>query len=146
MKMAGSHTLLILIGNLGRDPEMRYLSSGDPLTAFSVATIDRHRGPDGQQHDQTTWFRVSAFGKLAETCRQYLRKGSYVYLAGSLWQREWIGHDGTKPTTLEVRAREMRMLDRRGDGGEVDPGRSAVGEPSARDASADDGELDDVPF
>jgi len=113
--MSGSYNKLIAIGNVGRDPEMRYLPSGEPVTDFSVATTERRRGADGQQQDQTTWFRVSAFRKLAETCHEYLRKGSYVYIEGPLSLREWTGNDGSARTSLEVRAREMRMLDKRGE-------------------------------
>jgi len=94
---------------------MRYLPSGDPVTDFSVATSERRRGVDGQAQEQTTWFRVSAFGKLAETCSQYLHKGSYIYVEGSLSQRDWTDREGAPRTSLEVRARELRMLDRRGD-------------------------------
>lgn len=148
--MAGSYNKITIIGNLGRDPEMRYTTSGDPVTDFSVATSERRRGPDGQQQEQTTWFRVSAFGKLAETCQQFLHKGSYVYLEGSLSQREWTGNDGVARTTLEVRAREMRMLDKRGEGGDFGGSYGGdTGAPAARPAPAaadDDANMDEIPF
>lgn len=134
--MAGSYNKIIIIGNLGRDPEMKYLPSGEPVADFSVATSER-RNIQGQQQEQTTWFRISAFGKLAEICHQYLHKGSYVYLEGSLSQREYADREGNQRQSLEVRAREMRMLDRRG-------------EESATTMSASLAEqappLDDVPF
>ncbi|HKC74870.1 MAG TPA: single-stranded DNA-binding protein, partial [Chloroflexota bacterium] len=76
--MAGSFNRITIVGNLGRDPEMRYMPSGDPVASFSVATTERWRTRDGQQQERTTWFNVSAFGKLAETCSQFLHKGSYV--------------------------------------------------------------------
>jgi len=116
--MAGSYNKIILIGNVGRDPETRYLPSGDAVASFSVATSERRKGQDGQQQEQTTWFRVSAFGKLAETCQQYLHKGSYVYVEGALAQQEYTDREGATRQSLEVRAREMRMLDKRGEGGE----------------------------
>jgi single-strand DNA-binding protein len=147
--MAGSYNKIIIIGNLGRDPEMRYLPSGDPVADFSVATSERRRGADGQQQEQTTWFRVSAFGKLAETCSQFLHKGSYVYVEGSLSQRDWTDRDGNTRSSLEVRAREMRMLDRRGEGGEFG-GDTAASAPAASRAPApaggDDLNMDDIPF
>jgi single-strand DNA-binding protein len=146
--MAGSYNKIIIIGNLGRDPEMRYLPSGDPVADFSVATSERRRGADGQQQEQTTWFRVSAFGKLAETCSQFLHKGSYVYVEGSLSQRDWTDRDGNTRSSLEVRAREMRMLDRRGEGGEFG-GDTVASAPAASRPPAptgDDLNMDDIPF
>ena len=82
--MAGSYNKIIIIGNLGRDPEARALPSGEFVTSFSVATSERWRDRGGQQQERTTWFRVSAFGKLGETCSQFLHKGSYVYVEGTL--------------------------------------------------------------
>jgi len=145
--MAGSFNRITIVGYLGRDPEMRYLPSGDPVTSFTVATTEPGRTQDGQQQpDRTTWFRVSAFGKLAETCNQFLHKGSYVYVEGPLSQQEFTGRDGTQRTSLEIRAREMRMLDRRGEGGE--PG-AEMGSPGATGAPApagQDANMDDIPF
>jgi single-strand DNA-binding protein len=144
--MAGSFNRITIVGNLGRDPEMRYMPSGDPVASFSVATTERWRTRDGQQQERTTWFNVSAFGKLAETCSQFLHKGSYVYIEGPLSQREYTDRDGAQRTSLDVRAREMRMLDRRGEGGE--PG-AEIGGPVATGAPAPAGEdtnMDDIPF
>ncbi len=152
--MAGSYNKIILIGNLGRDPEMRAIPSGEMVTGFTVATTERSKNGD-----VTTWFRVSAFGKLAETCNQYLRKGSYVYIEGPLTQREYTDRDGATRQSLDVRAREMRMLDKRGEGGEGgssddDQGQASQGgrSGSVRDAwtkpapsvAADD--TGDIPF
>src|SRR6185437_6569563 len=89
--MAGSFNRIIIVGNLGRDPEPRSLPNGDAVADFSVATNERRRGPDGQMVEQTTWFRVNVFGRLAEIAGQYLRKGSLVYVEGSLTQREYTG-------------------------------------------------------
>ena len=135
--MAGSYSKITIIGHLGRDPEMRYLPSGDPVTDFSVATSERRRSADGQAQEQTTWFRVSAFGKLAETCNQYLHRGSYVYVEGPLSQRDWTDREGATRTSIEVRARELRMLDRRGD----DDGATAPAPTSAAPPIGDE-----VPF
>jgi len=155
--MAGSYNKIILIGNVGRDPETRYLPSGDAVASFSVATSERRKGQDGQQQEQTTWFRVSAFGKLAETCQQYLHKGSYVYVEGALAQSEYTDREGATRQSLEVRAREMRMLDKRGEGGEFGggdsdgtesggaaPGRAAASHSAPSAPPADD--MNDIPF
>ncbi len=147
--MAGSYNKITIIGNIGRDPETRALPSGDTVTDFSVATSER-RTVNGQSQETTTWFRISAFGKLGETCQSYLRKGSYVYIEGSLTQRDWTDRDGANRSSLEVRAREMRMLDKRDQnaggyqGGEGDapaPTRS-VSAPSLDDGAG----MDDIPF
>lgn len=143
--MAGSFNRVTLVGNLGRDPEMRYLPNGDPVTEFSVATTDRWRTRDGQQQEQTTWFRVNAFGKLAETCNSFLHKGSYVFVEGTLSQRDWTDRDGKTRSSLEVRARDMRMLDRRGDTGELGA-EAAGGGPNPSAPVADDSNMDDIPF
>ncbi len=144
--MAGSYNRISIIGNLGRDPETRMLPSGDNVATFSVATTER-----GKNGDVTTWFRVSAFGKLADTCQQYLHKGSYVYIEGGLAQNEYTNREGQVRQSLEVRAREMRMLDKAGDrGAESDgcdtaPAYNRQSTPAL--AVADDmGSMDDIPF
>ena len=144
--MAGSYNKLIVIGNLGRDPETRMLPSGDNVATFSVATTERSKNGD-----VTTWFRVSAFGKLAETCQQYLHKGSYVYLEGALAQNEYTNREGQVRQSLEVRAREMRMLDKAGDrGGDTGGGDDAAPAQATRQsatAPADDVDpMGDIPF
>lgn len=141
--MAGSYNKITIIGNLGRDPEMRYLPSGDPVASFSVATSERWRTRDGQQQERTTWFNVSAFGKLAEQCNQFLHKGSSVYLEGGLSLREYTGNDGTARTSLDVRLREMRMLDKRDEGGDFGGGFSGQSTPPQ---AADDSNMDEIPF
>jgi single-strand DNA-binding protein len=142
--MASSYNKIILLGNVGRDPQMRYLPSGDPVTDFSMATSERRRGPDGLPQEYTTWFRVTAFGKLAETCYTFLRKGSYAYVEGTLSQRDWTDREGANRVSLEVRAREMRMLDKRGAGLDGETARPSGGLPPA--SSDDDLTMDDVPF
>ena len=154
--MSGSYNKIILIGNLGRDPETRSLPSGTPVATFSVATSERRRGQDGQQQEHTTWFRVNAFDKLAETCSQYLHKGSYVYIEGALSQQEYTDREGQPRTSLEVRAREMRMLDKVGDSGAssdawtpAQPAAATNGAGQRRAAPApsiDAGAMDDIPF
>ena len=144
--MAGSYNKITIIGNLGRDPEMRYMPSGDAVASFSVATSERWRTRDGQQQERTTWFNVSAFGKLAETCSQFLHKGSYVYLEGTLSQREYTDRDGAQRTSLDVRAREMRMLDRREEGGELGAETGGPVSTGAPAPAGEDANMDDIPF
>ncbi len=105
---------ILIIGNLGGDPEMRYLPSGDPVTSFSVATSWRYRTRDGEQREETEWFRINAWGRLAETTNQYLTRGSKVYVEGRLQSRSWQGQDGQTRFSNEVRASDVRFLDPRG--------------------------------
>src|SRR5438132_12376601 len=91
---------VLIIGNLGRDPEMKYTPAGKPVTTFSVAVSRNWRTPEGDNREETEWFRIVAWDKLAETCNEYLRKGSKVYLEGRLRTREWQGHDGQNRQTV----------------------------------------------
>lgn len=104
---------LLLVGNLGKDPEMKHTQQGTPVTTFSVAVSRGYTVSDGQQKGETEWFRVVAWQKLAEECNSYLRKGSRVYIEGRLQTREWQGQDGQPQTLIEVVASEMLMLDSR---------------------------------
>jgi single-strand DNA-binding protein len=120
---------VILIGNLGKDPETRYLPSGEALTSFSIATSETWKDKtSGEKKEATEWHRISTFGKLAEICGEYLRKGSQVYIEGSLRTRKWQDKEGQDRYTTEVRADQMRMLGSRGGG---DGGGSAMREPAA---------------
>ncbi len=108
---------VILIGNLGKDPETRYLPSGEALTSFSIATSETWKDKtSGEKKEATEWHRISAFGKLAEICGEYLRKGSQVYIEGSLRTRKWQDKEGQDRYTTEIRADQMRMLGSRGGG------------------------------
>ena len=102
---------VILIGNLGADPEQRQAASGTAVTNFSVATSSRWKNADGQQQEETEWHRVVAFGRLAEICGQYLVKGSKVYIEGRLQTNKWEDKDGNTRYTTEIIARIMEMLD-----------------------------------
>lgn len=105
---------VLLIGNLGRDPEMRYTPSGRPVTTFSLATSRSWNTADGERRSETEWFNIVAWGSLAEICNQYLSKGQQVYIEGRLQTRRWEDDEGNKRSTTEVVAREMIMLgDRR---------------------------------
>ena len=104
---------IIIIGNLGRDPEMRYSPSGTPMTHFSVASNRRYTTAAGEQRDETEWFNCTAFGRLADTCNQYLTRGQQVYIEGRLRSRQYDRRDGTPGFSLEVTVNEMQMLGRR---------------------------------
>jgi single-strand DNA-binding protein len=119
--------LVILIGNLGADPEVRYTQDGTPAASFTVATTERWKGKDGQVQEQTEWHKITAWRKLAEICGEYLRKGSKVYIKGKLQTRKWQDKDGADRYTTEIVAREMKMFSGR-DGGAHQPQHSDVGE------------------
>lgn len=105
----------MLIGHLGRDPEMRYTSSGRPVTSFSLATNRTWTTSDGERHSETEWFNIIAWENLAEICKQHLIKGQQVYIEGRLQTRRWDDKEGNKHTTTEVVASEMLIIgDRRG--------------------------------
>jgi len=138
--MAASLNKVMLIGNVGRDPEMRYLQSGEPVTTFSLATNRRWTGADGQPHEETEWHNIVAWRKLAEQCNEYLSKGRKVYIEGRLQTRSWDGPDGQKRYRTEIVANTMQMLDQRPrDGGAADEGRAGAPDDNAID-------LDDTPF
>jgi single-strand DNA-binding protein len=106
---------VMIIGHLGRDPEMRYTPSGRPVTTFSVATSRSWHSADGERHEETEWFNVVAWGSLAEICNQYLRKGQQVYIEGRLQTRRWEDTEGNKHFTTELVSKEMIMLGERRD-------------------------------
>jgi single-strand DNA-binding protein len=106
-----------IIGRLGRDPEMRYTSQGTPVTNFSVATGGKWTDRNGNERDDTEWFRVEAWDRLAETCNQYLMKGKEVYIEGRLKTRKYTDRDGIERTVTEVVANNMLMLGGKGDSG-----------------------------
>jgi single-strand DNA-binding protein len=106
----------VVVGHLGRDPEMRYLPSGTPVTSFSVATTRKWNDAEGQQQEKTTWFRVSVFGKQAEACNQYLTKGRLVLVAGEVDASAYTAKaTGEARASLELRARTVRFLGGRGE-------------------------------
>jgi len=126
--MARGLNKVMIIGNLGRDPEMRYTPNGTPVTSFSVAVGRSWTTPDGERKEATEWFNVVAWRELAEICNQYLRKGGRVYIEGSLQTRSWEDQNGQRHFRTELVADQMIMLDgkrredREGDrewGGEV---------------------------
>ena len=108
---------VILIGNLGRDPEVRYLPSGDAVANLNLATTEKWKDKNGEMQEQTEWHRVAFFGRQAEICGEYLRKGSSIYVEGRLQTRKWTDKDGNERYTTEIRGDRMQMLGARGGGG-----------------------------
>jgi len=111
---------LIIVGNLGRDPEMRYTPSGQAVTNFNVATNRKYKTSDGNKVEETTWFRISTWGKTAEVCNQYLKKGSKVLVEGRLnpdpdtgGPKIWTRQDGTSAASFELTANQVRFLSTR---------------------------------
>lgn len=111
--MARGLNKVMIIGNLGRDPEMRYTASGRPVTSFSMAANRAWVTQEGERREATEWFNVVAWGNLAETCNQYLHKGSRVYIEGRLQTRSWEDAEGQKRYRTDLVARDMIMLDAR---------------------------------
>lgn len=137
----------MLIGHLGRDPEVRYTQSGSPVANFTLATNERYTDPSGERKERTEWHRIVCFGKTAEVVGEYTRKGRQVYVEGSLQTREWTDREGNKRYTTEVRAQRVVLLGGRGDGAGRDAGPSPSHSQDAA-AVADGGgfEEDDIPF
>jgi len=108
---------VILIGHLGQDPELRYTGSGTPVCSLRIATNDSYKDNDGNLVERTEWHSVVAWSRLAEICSEYLRKGSQVYIEGSLQTRQYEDRDGNQRYVTEVKAREMVMLGGRGGSG-----------------------------
>ena len=149
--MAGrSLNKVTLIGHLGRDPEVRYTSSGSAVANFSLATNESWRSREGTDEERTEWHKIVAFGKLGEICGQYLAKGRQVYIEGRLQTRDWQDRDGNKRTTTEVVANEMIMLGGRGDAPGGPPpqggGGRGGGPPASEEDYSQESPDDDVPF
>jgi len=122
---------VILVGNLGADPETKYLPSGDAVTNIRIATTDKWKDKaSGEQKEATEWHRIAFFGRLAEIAGEYLKKGSQVYVEGSLRTRKWQDKDGQDRYTTEIRADSMQMLGSRAGAGE--PRGESRGEPAAQ--------------
>ena len=141
---------VILIGNLGRDPEIRYLPSGDAIANLRVATTDTWKDKNGDKQEATEWHTVVFFGKQAEVCGQYLKKGSQIYVEGSLRTRKWQDKEGQDRYTTEIRASEMKMLGggSRGEdfgGGETSAAPSRAPSRPSNDPFADSPGFGDVP-
>ena len=138
---------VILIGNLGRDPEMRYTPGNVAVCNFTVATNDRWKDKSGQMQERTEWHRIVVWGRQAEIAKEYLAKGRSVYIEGSLQTREWTDKEGGKRTTTEVRAERVQFLGGRGEGApRGEAGSGPKGEPAAGEFPDAEYSDDDIPF
>jgi single-strand DNA-binding protein len=127
---------VMIIGNVGTDPEMRFTPNGNPVTSFRVATSRFFTSTEGERKQETEWFTVTAWNKLAESCNQYLAKGRRAYVEGRLRTRVWEGQDGQKRTQVEIVAERVLFLDRQ-----------AAAAPLKEEAKADEEiEAEDLPF
>src|SRR5512135_476351 len=139
---------VILVGNLGKDPDVRYMPSGDAITNITLATTDSWKDKNGEKQERTEWHRVAFFGKLAEIAGEYLKKGSQIYVEGRLQTRKWQDKDGQDRYTTEIVADRMQMLGSRSGGGNSAPEmaeRHAAAEPrAAAKAGAPKKNVDDL--
>ncbi len=150
---------VIIVGNLGKDPETRYMPSGSAVTNLRIATTEAWKDKQsGEQQERTEWHSVAMFGRLAEIAAEYLRKGSQVYIEGKLRTRKWQDKEGKDRYTTEILADEMQMLGSKGGGGAAGAGAGAMGGATAaggsgggraavNDSGAPPGDFDDdIPF
>jgi len=133
---------VLLIGRLGKDPEVRYTPDGMMVTNFSMATDEQRKDKNGQKVQRTEWHRIVTFGKLAEICSSYLSKGKLIFLEGRIQSRSWDDKDGNKHYATEIIASDMRMLDSKGTAKSPD----GTGPEFAPPYSDPEQVLDDVPF
>jgi len=141
-----SFNRIIIVGNLGRDPELRYTPQGTPVCTFTMATNDRRKDKSGEMQDQTTWFRITLWNRQAETASQYLHKGKSVYIEGRLRVEEYTDRDGKPRHSLEVTATDMQFIGSRSD--ETAHERAASTSASSSSGPSEPAELsdEDIPF
>ena len=142
--MANGLNKAILIGNLGRDPEVRYTPSGLAVANFNIATSETWTNKEGEKETRTEWHRIVAFGKLGEICGEYLAKGKQIYIEGRIQTRDWEDKDGVKRYTTEIVASQMIMLGSRDSADAYKPGGPDAGGGPASPIQAP--EDDDIPF
>ncbi|MDX2042438.1 MAG: single-stranded DNA-binding protein [Acidobacteriota bacterium] len=140
-----SFNKIVIVGYLGRDPEIRYLPDGTAVCNFSVATTEKKKDRSGESQDITTWFRINVWGRQAEAANQYLSKGRQVYVEGRLSQQEYTDKDGNRRTTLDIRATDVQFLGPRGDessfsGSSSQPSQRSA-PPDSSSGISDDGEI-----
>ncbi|PLY05466.1 MAG: single-stranded DNA-binding protein [Desulfuromonas sp.] len=137
---------VILVGNLGKDPELRYTPSGVAVVTFSIATSERFKGRDGQQQERTEWHNIVAWRGLAEICGKYLHKGRQVYIEGKIQTRSYDDRDGNKRYITEIVADNMQMLGRGGDEGGGGGGQRGNWQPSQEPAPQSGPSYEEPPF
>lgn len=136
---------IIIIGNLGGEPEMRFAPNGRPVTSFNVATNHRYTTAEGEPKEETEWFTVVTWGKLAEQCNQFLNKGRLVYVEGRLHSHSWDSQDGQKHFRNEIIANRVSFLDRQA-GAAVTAAAPSPGEKTVKSTGGDEIEPEDLPF
>jgi len=136
----------ILIGNLGKDPELRYTPGGQAVASFTLATSEKWRDKDGVMQDRTEWHNIVVWGRQAEIAKEYLAKGRPVYLEGRIQTRSWEDKDGNKRYTTEIVAQRLQFLGSREQGAGQGQGPSSGGPPEAPPPTDLSGEDDDLPF
>jgi single-strand DNA-binding protein len=140
---------VILVGNLGRDPELRYLPNGDAVANLAIATTETYKDKSGEKQEHTEWHRVSFFAKTAEVCGQYLKKGSQIYVEGSLRTRKYTDKDGAEKYATEIRGDRMQMLGSKSEGqaGQAASRQSPDPRPASAKPSSNFDDMDnDLPF
>ncbi|MBI4515083.1 MAG: single-stranded DNA-binding protein [Deltaproteobacteria bacterium] len=137
---------VIIVGNLGKDPDVRFTPSGKAVCKFSVATSERWTDQQGQKQERTEWHNVVVWGKQAETCGQYLAKGRQVYVEGSIHTRSYDDKDGNKRYITEITARDVRFLGSGGGGARITQQDAGFAVPAGEDAGPPAGPEDDIPF
>lgn len=144
---------VMIIGRLGRDPELRYSQSGAPVCTLQAATDESYTDRDGNKVERTEWHRITCFQKQAENCAAYLAKGSLVYVEGSLTTRKWQDQQGQDRYTTEIKAERVQFLDRKGDGqgGDAQPQQQSRQQPAPRGngqqaRQSEASNMDDIPF
>jgi single-strand DNA-binding protein len=140
-----SFNKIVIVGYLGRDPEIRYTPQGTAVCNFTVATTEKRKDRGGEAQDVTTWFRIAAWGRQAEVANQYLTKGKQVYVEGRLRQEEYTDRDGARRQTLEVTATDIQFLGSRSDGPQ---GAQPLPPPGPNDIDMNPGgrQDDEIPF
>jgi single-strand DNA-binding protein len=153
--MAGSVNKVILVGRLGKDPELKYTPSGAPVAKFSLATDESFKDKTGEKQEHTEWHNIVAWNKLAEICGEYLTKGKLIYIEGSIRSRQWQDQSGNKRTSYEIIANQMQMLGSKSDSGGGGMNRPAperhaapTPSPSGEPIAPSEPEIsdDDIPF
>jgi single-strand DNA-binding protein len=140
-----SFNKIVIVGYLGRDPEIRYTAQGTAVCNFTIATTEKRKDRAGEGQDVTTWFRVAAWGRQAEVANQYLTKGKQVYVEGRLRQEEYTDRDGVRRQSLEVTATDIQFLGSRGEGAPGAPPSQGPG-PSDIDINPGGRQDDEIPF
>ena len=143
--MSGSVNKVILIGRLGKDPEVKYTPSGSPVAKFTLATDEVFKDRNGEQQRRTEWHTIVAWSRLAEICGEYLTKGKQVYIEGSIRSRQWEDQSGGKRTAYEIVAREMKMLGSKGDSERVPMGGSSMAASASQGSGESEGGMESPP-